>query len=680
MGRLEARITVLKGVGEARAKLLERLGIYTVGDALGCFPRGFSDRTQIKRISETALYEEAVVAGVVLNEPRLSRIRKGLSLFKFRMGDESGAVDVTYFNADFLRGMLAKGDEIVLFGRVEGDMLRRTMANPELWRGVEENYRGGLYPIYRLTGGLSQKVMRSVMERAVEYGVSEVEDPLPEPFRQRYRLEEKEAALRGIHFPHDREELERARRRLIFEELLTLFLGMRLLGRRARTERREALAAPVDMEAFYRSLPFALTAGQRAAIDEALSDMRSEVPMNRLLQGDVGCGKTVVAAALVYFAVKNGVQAALMAPTELLAAQHYEGLRPLLDRFGIRTVLLTGKGGSKERREKRTLIREGEADFVIGTHALIEEEVSFAKLGLIVADEQHRFGVAQRAALSQKGEHPHLLLMSATPIPRTLALMIYGDLAISSIRELPAGRIPVATTLIPESREEKLFGFLKTELRKGRQAFVVCPAIEEGEEGNALHTVEELTPYLRKKLPGISILPVHGRMKKEEKEAAMAGFAAGEVQILVATTVIEVGINVPNATVMVVENAERFGLSQLHQLRGRVGRGSERSYCVLVSGTRAEKSLERLRVICGTNDGFRIAEADLALRGPGNFFGNEQHGLPDLRIADLLTDTATIGEVERAAEELLDGGGLEAYPALSREVEKLFARTGGYLS
>ena len=679
MAKLSERITVLKGVGEARAKQLERLGIFTVEDALGFFPRAFSDRTRVRRILDTALYEEAVVAGMVLTPPRLSRIRKGLSLFKFRIGDQSGVVDVTYFNADFLKGTLSEGDEVVLFGRVEGDMLRRTMANPELWRGTEESYRGGLYPIYRLTSGLSQKVMRGLMERAVEYGVSEVRDPLPEELRTRYGLIGKEEALRGVHFPGDSEELERARRRLSFEELLTLFLGMRLLGNRVKKERREPLRADVDMEVFYEGLPFALTAGQRAAIKGALSDMRGETPMNRLLQGDVGCGKTVVAAALVYFAVKNGVQAALMAPTELLAAQHYESLAVLLTGFGIRVELLTGHGGAKERREKRARIAAGEVDFVIGTHALIEEEVVFRKLGFIVADEQHRFGVAQRAALSAKGEYPHLLLMSATPIPRTLALMIYGDLAISAIRELPAGRIPVATTLIPEEREEKLLGFLKTEIRRGRQAFVVCPAIEESEEGAPLHTVEEFTLHLREMLPELRILPVHGRMKKEEKEAAMAGFAAGEVDILVATTVIEVGINVPNATVMVIENAERFGLSQLHQLRGRVGRGSERSYCVLVSGSRAPKSLERLRVICGTNDGFRIAEADLALRGPGNFFGNEQHGLPELKIADLLTDAEVIGEVERAADELLAAeGGLP--PALFAEVEKLFGRTGGYLS
>lgn len=681
MGRLDARITALKGIGEARAKLFAKLGIETVEQALYHYPRAFSDRTVIRKIGDTVLYEEAVVAGVVVNQPKLSRIRKGLSLFKFRIGDETGTVEVTYFNSDFLKGTLAEGDEVVLFGKMDGDILRRSMANPELWRGAEEKYRGGLYPIYPLTAGVGQKAMRSLIEKALEFAVDEVQDPLPEQLRAEYGLIGKRDALRMIHFPADHAELAAARRRLTFEELFVLFLGMRLIKGRVREERGHALNEPVDMERFYEALPFALTGGQRAAIEDALRDMRGGCPMNRLLQGDVGCGKTMVAAALVYYAAGNAAQSALMAPTELLAVQHYETLEPLLRKFGIRTLLLTGHGGIKEKREKRALISSGAVDFVIGTHALIEEQVEFKNLVLIIADEQHRFGVAQRAALSAKGEAPHLLLMSATPIPRTLALMIYGDLEISVIKELPAGRTPIATTLIPETREAKLLGFLRTQIRQGRQVFVVCPAIEETEDGPPLKTVEELSQHLCDMLPELKITQVHGRMKKEEKEQAMATFASGGADILVATTVIEVGINVPNATVMVIENAERFGLSQLHQLRGRVGRGSAQSYCVLVTASRAEKALSRLKVICETTDGFKIAEADLALRGPGNFFGNEQHGLPNLKIADLMTDTELIGEVEKAVDRLLNNReGLEAYPLLQQEIKKLFHRTGGYLS
>lgn len=668
----------LRGVGEARAEQLARLGLQTVEDLLAFYPRSYSDRTVIRPIAGTALFEECLVAGIVLTPPRVSRIRKGLELLKFRVGDGSGTLDVTYFNQSFLKSRFAEGTQVVLYGRVEGDLVRRAMANPECEFVDEAHYHGRFVPVYRLTSGLSQNRLRALAAEAVSRYAPLVEDPLPERLRAAHSLIPKSEAVRAIHLPESAAELEEARRRLVFEELLCLQLGLFSLKSRTREEVGISFDRNVDMQNFYDRLPFALTEGQRAAVEDAIADMRKPVPMNRLVQGDVGCGKTVVAAALIYYCVKNGCQAAMMAPTELLAAQHFESLAPLLEQCGIRSGILIGSLSAAKKRSICEQLASGEIGFAVGTQALIQEGVAFERLGLVIADEQHRFGVAQRAKLSAKGENPHLLVMSATPIPRTLALMMYGDLDVSVIRTMPAGRQRIDTTVIPERRREKLYRFLRGQIGEGRQVYVVCPLIEEGESaegGCGLHSAETVHEELSERIfPDLRVALAHGRMKPADKDAVMRDFAAGRYDILVSTTVIEVGINVPNATVMVIENAERFGLAQLHQLRGRVGRGSHRSYCVLVTEATGGKTAERLSMMVKTTDGFEIAEADLAQRGPGDFFGSAQHGLPRLRIADMAADSAVVAEVQAEARELLvRDPELAGAPALAQAVQRLFS-------
>ena len=676
METLTSPLTALRGIGPQKAKVFEKLEIRTLGDLLRFYPRSYDDRREIRKIADLVPGENACVAAMIASAPTLAHIRRGMDLIKARAVDETGVLELTFFNQSWLKNSLQVGQTYLFYGRAEGSLLRKSMAAPIVEREGLGERAGRIVPIYPLTAGLSQLLLSRTVRQALDECGDAVPELLPAAIRRENALCSAAYAVENIHFPEGDEALRLARRRLAFEELFLFALG--LAGLRAR---RSAVAVPpmenVDMAPFYAALPFSLTGAQRRSIDEALSDMRSGLPMNRLCQGDVGSGKTMVAAACVYFAVKNGRQAALMAPTEILARQHYETLAPLLEKLGLRCALLTGSTGVKARRETNAALAAGEIDLAIGTHALLTGNVAFRDLGLVVTDEQHRFGVAQRAALAEKGLHPHTLVMSATPIPRTLALILYGDLDVSLIDELPPGRQPIETFAVPGSYRPRIYAFLRKHIAQGRQAYIVCPMVESGEEGGEdAKAVKDYAQQLQKEVfPDLRVAFVHGKMKPREKEAVMAAFAAGETDILVSTTVIEVGVDVPNAAVMVVENAERFGLSQLHQLRGRVGRGKHQSYCILISDNQNEETRQRLKILTKTNDGFRLAEEDLRLRGPGDFFGVRQHGLPGLRVADLGCDAQLLQSAQRAAEALLrEDPSLARSPALRARVAELFAR------
>ena len=682
MAELTTDIRYIKGVGEQRAKALNKLGIATLRDLISWFPRKYDDRRSAKRIADLVPGETACVSAMIASPPTVSHIRKGMTLVKVRAVDETGVLDVTFFNQTWLKEQLQQGETYIFYGKAEGNLLRRTMASPIVEQEGKGEFTGRIVPIYPLTAGVSQLILSRSIRQGLDACADILTDVLPDEVRQDHALCRISYAYENIHFPEDEHALDLARRRLAFEELFLFTLGLKRLR-----NRRETVSVPpcrpVDMVGFYGSLPFTLTNAQKRCVEEALSDMRSGSPMNRLCQGDVGSGKTMVAAACVYFCVKNGRQAALMAPTEILAQQHYNGLAPLMEQLGIRCALLTGSTKAATKRSIAAQLSAGEIDFAIGTHALITEGVEFADLGLVVTDEQHRFGVAQRAALSAKGQHPHTLVMSATPIPRTLALILYGDLDVSIIDQLPPGRQPIETFAVPGSYHPRLYNFIRKLVGEGRQAYIVCPMVEVNDElPDERKAVTEYAAMLQKDIfPDLRVAFVHGKMKPKEKESVMAAFAAHETDILVSTTVIEVGVDVPNAAVMVIENAERFGLSQLHQLRGRVGRGKHQSYCILVSDNRNEETRERLKVMTKTADGFKIAEEDLRLRGPGDFFGVRQHGLPGLRIADIGCDTKLLREAQEAAESLLaQDPELTRHPATAQRVAELFTQNANTLN
>ena len=683
MATLNTDIRYIKGVGEARAKSLAKLGITDLRSLLSYFPRAYDDRRAYKKIADLIPGENACVCAVIAGEPKLSRIRKGLDLIKLRAVDETGALELTYFNQSYLKNTFHTGDAYVFFGRAEGTPSRPQMTNPLFEREGAHQITGRIMPIYPLTAGISQSMLCKAVEQSLAACVDELPDILPENVRLVYQLCHTRFAYENIHFPTDDEALSAARRRLAFEELFLLALGLKLLRER-RTFVAGKQCKKVDLSPFFTSLPFSLTGAQRRAImeiaaDRAIGDTARDLtgqrPMNRLVQGDVGSGKTMVAAAAIYMAAKNGLQCALMAPTEILAEQHYRSLAPLLEPLGIPCALLTASTRARERRALNERLRSGELSLVIGTHALLSPDVQYQNLGLVVTDEQHRFGVDQRAALSAKGDDPHLLVMSATPIPRTLALMIYGDLDVSILNELPPGRQKIDTFAVPSSYHERIYAFLRKLVAEGRQAYIVCPMVSENDElPDERKAVTTYAEMLQKEVfPDLRIAPIHGKMKPKEKDAVMRAFAAHEIDVLVSTTVIEVGVDVPNAALMLIENAECFGLSQLHQLRGRVGRGRHKSYCVLVSDNKGEENKQRLKVMSSTSDGFAIAEEDLKLRGPGDFFGSRQHGLPSLRVADLSCDLSLLHETQSAAEQLLAADpALKNHPLLKARVELLF--------
>lgn len=676
MADLGTNVRYIKGIGEVRANALEKLGITTLGDLIAYFPRGYEDRTQVRPIRELTAGESVCVRGMVAADLTAYRISGGRTIAKTRVVDDSGSLDLVFFNMEHRRDALHQGDVCVFFGKVEDNLRRKQMINPLFEPEGRQQVTGRIMPIYPLTAGVTQGLMARAARQGLDACRELLPDVLPDEVRQAHKLCYVNYAYENIHFPASPEALEVARRRLVFEELFLLTCGLQLLRQRRRDVAGPA-CHPMDMEPFYRRLPFALTGAQRRAIADAVGDMVSGKPMNRLCQGDVGSGKTMVAAACIWFAVENGWQTALMAPTEILARQHYQGLAPLLARFSIRCALLTGSTRAKERREILAGLADGSIDLCIGTHALLTEDVQYRRLGLVVTDEQHRFGVNQRAALSQKAEDPHMLVLSATPIPRTLALVIYGDLDVSVIDELPPGRQKVDTFALGESYRPRVQGFIRKLAAAGQQIFIVCPLV--GEADQIPDERKAVTAYARQLqeqvFPDLRVAVLHGKMKPKEKEKVMAAFAAGESDILVSTTVVEVGVDVPNATCMVVENADRFGLSQLHQLRGRVGRGKAKSYCILLSDSQNEETRARLKVMTQTNDGFRISQEDLRLRGPGDFFGQRQHGLPAMKIADLSCDMRLLDEAQTAARQLMEKDPELTDPAhrpLRRRIRQLF--------
>lgn len=671
MADLSTDVRWIKGIGEARAKGLNKLGIFTLFDLVSYFPRAYEDRSVFKEIRSLVPGDSVCVAATVSKTPTLSRVRAGLELVKTKAVDSAGELNITFFNQSYMKSSLIQGDSYVFYGKVTGTPGRPEMLNPIVEReSAAGAFTGRIMPIYRLTSGISQKMIAAAVRQGLAACGELMPDPLPKGLQQKYELAQSRFAYENIHFPSSGAALEIARRRLIFEELFVLSCALGFL-RRSRVSREGSAIKKCNMEEFYGALPFSLTAAQKRAAEEALGDMERTRPMSRLIQGDVGSGKTVVAAACCYNAFKGGFQSALMAPTEILAEQHYSTLKGFLSPLGVNVGLLTGSLTAKEKRTVYERLENGGIDVLVGTHAMISEKVRFKKLCLVITDEQHRFGVQQRAALTEKGRSPHVLVMSATPIPRTLALIIYGDLDISVIDELPPGRQRVDTFAVRENMRGRINNFIRAQVKEGRQVFIVCPMVEEGEIlGGNVKSAKEYAQNLQKNVfPDLRIGLIHGKMKAKDKEAAMAGFVSGNVDILVSTTVIEVGVDVPNASLMVVENADRFGLSQLHQLRGRVGRGGHKSYCVLFDGGDGETSGERLKVMCRTYDGFKISEEDLRLRGPGDFFGSRQHGLPEMKIANFLTDMGLLKKAQKAASELLAED-----PCLSKaENRELFA-------
>ena len=632
-------VRYLKGVGPKTAERFEKLGIVTLADLLCHYPRRYIDFSRPYSIAEAPPDTECVVKAEVFAKPAGRILPGGRRMERITAGDDVSSLEITWFNNPYATQKLELGQEYYFEGIVTGGMLRRQMVNPQV-RTAAQITAAPFEAVYPQTEGLSSTVIAKCIRQLLPHAEL-LPDPLPEEMLKKYRLLSKADAVRAIHCPATEEEAFAARRRLIYEELLVLQLGIGRMKNRGSA----STGAPMqrlDPAPFWASLPFSPTGAQRRAVDEILTDLSGSTSMNRLLQGDVGSGKTLVAAAAIWACIRSGYQAALLAPTEILAAQHAENLNRMLAPFGMRVALLTGGMKAAARRTTLAAIRSDEADLVVGTHAILSEGVEFARLGLAVVDEQHRFGVRQRGMLAEKAANPHLLVMSATPIPRTLGLLIYGDLDISILDELPPGRKPVKTRCITGKKRRDLYGFLDREIGAGRQVYIVCPAIEDTPDGG-LNAVKSYYEDIAKALlPDRRVGLMHGKLKPKEKAAVMDDFKADRLDALVSTTVIEVGVDVPNATVMVIENAERYGLSALHQLRGRVGRGAAESWCFLVSDNTAESVQKRLKFLCSTSDGFAVAQFDLETRGPGDFFGSRQHGLPTLQIADLMNDTRTL--------------------------------------
>lgn len=667
-------IRFLKGVGEKRAELLRKKGIDTVGALLRFYPRAYLDWQNITPISECHEGENVCVRAEITSPVKTANIRRGMTLYKFSAADDSGVIEVTLFNRKYLAENLREGRSYLFYGKLGYGITLRQMSSPEI---MPAEYMG-IEPVYAAAEGLSSKTIEKIMKNALVYTDS-MQDAIPDGIRKKNGLCDFKTALKSIHFPLERQALESAKRRLVFEELFVLQTGLLFLKRR-----RRALAGCTVKEnlldEFKKTLSFKLTGAQERVINECLTDMMSPRPMNRLIQGDVGSGKTAVAAALMYISAGNGFQSALMAPTELLAEQHFKTLCKITENSGIKCALLTGSLTKKQKDEVKAGLKSGEIKVAVGTHALLTDDVEFENLGLVVTDEQHRFGVGQRGRLSSKGNNPHTLVMSATPIPRTLGLIIYGDLDISIIDEYPAGRQKVATYCVDSSYNARVYNYIKKFIAEGRQAYIVCPLVDENEALGIKSASEYYEELSENQFKDYTVGLLHGKMKPKDKESVMRRFAAGEIQLLISTTVIEVGIDVPNAALMVIENAERFGLSQLHQLRGRIGRGEYSSACILISDVKSGDTKRRLDVIKNNTDGFKIADEDLKLRGPGDFLGSRQHGLPDMKIADIFADRETLHSAGKEAEELLRRDPMlhDAENAgLRSEITELFRRLNG---
>ena len=669
-------VRYLKGVGPKTAERFEKLGILTLSDLLCHYPRRYLDFSKPYSIAEAPADTECVVKAEVFAKPGGRILPGGRRMERITAGDDVSSLEITWFNNPYAVQKLELGQEYYFQGIVTGGMLRRQMVNPQV-RTDAQVKSSPFEAVYPQTEGLTSSAIAKCVRQLLPHAEL-LPDPLPSEMLKKYRLLSKADAVRAIHCPATEEEAFAARRRLIYEELLVLQLG---IGR-MKNHGAASTGAPMkkaDASPFWESLSFSPTGAQRRAVEEILTDMSGETSMNRLLQGDVGSGKTLVAAAAIWACIRAGYQAALLAPTEILTSQHAENLNRLLSPFGMRVALLTGGMKAAARRTTLAAIRDDEADLIVGTHAILSEGVEFARLGLAVVDEQHRFGVRQRGLLAEKAANPHLLVMSATPIPRTLGLLMYGDLDISILDELPPGRKPVKTRCITGKKRADLYGFLDREIDSGRQVYIVCPAIEDA-GGSGLNAVKSYYEDIAKAyLPDRRVGLMHGKLKPKEKAEVMDDFKSGRLDALVSTTVIEVGVDVPNATVMVIENAERYGLSALHQLRGRVGRGAAESWCFLVSDNASESVQKRLKFLCSTSDGFAVAQYDLETRGPGDFFGSRQHGLPTLQIADLMNDTRTLHAAQSEAVALLAEDPLLERPEhalLARQVEQMFDKAG----
>lgn len=667
---LNKNVQFIKGVGEARAKLLNRLGIYELKDLITYYPRTYEDRSIPKKIEELVDGEEALIEVMPVTRVSEVRIRRNMTILKMNARDDTGVCQMTWFNQSYLKGMFKPGEYYKFYGKVSKKGNRVEMNSPVYDKAEDTKNTGRIIPIYPTTFKLSQTTLRKIIENGLSEMNGKIDESLPEYLIDEYKLLDLNTAVKQIHFPDSFDDFNLARKRLVFEELLSMQLALLALKNQySKDVKGIAFDKDAKMSDVINKLPFSLTKAQLRVLEEIDSDMEREKPMNRLLQGDVGSGKTVVALIAAYKCVKSGYQAAIMAPTAILASQHLESFTEILKDTGIRCELLISGITKKKKEDILRRLEAGEIDILIGTHALLEENVVFKKLGLVVTDEQHRFGVRQRSIITQKGDNPDVLVMTATPIPRTLALILYGDLDISIIDELPPNRKKIETYAVTKGMDQRVNNFLKQQIDKGRQAYIVCPLVEENEEINAKSVMELAEHYKNEVFSDYRVEYLHGKMKPKEKDAIMEEFKNGNIDILISTTVIEVGVNVPNSNIMVVENAERFGLAQLHQLRGRVGRGEYQSYCILKYNGNSQVIRERMKVMTSTNDGFVISEKDLELRGTGEFFGTKQHGLPEFKIANLFEEIGTLKAVQAIAIKIINDD-----PKLEKDKNKLLKK------